>query len=570
MRLLWIALALALLVFGLHWPILAEGSLLGAPKTDALRAIWGFDHTARGFPFPFWTDRIGFPVGVKVLILPVASSMLGAPLHWIFGAIRGYDLWALGLCWATGLATAWWVRTISGSVSAGFMAGVAMIAQPSMLLALTDGTPEHVAFWAVPAMLSTLVLARGEAGKLWGVLAGVLATIVALDSPYHAIFSVPMVLVLLPRLPRPALVRFVASSAVGVAIVGLGYYGLPLAGKLDNLAQNAVKLTVWWEWESGRRPIAWDYTYTPAFTPVLGLAIAAGLALFRPRRAGAWLGLAVLCLALSLSTAEENRNALRAWLGRPGQTLGDAIIWLNAHLAPSMIRFPRRWLVPATLCVWTAAGIGLSRLPKEWIRACVAIPVAIFVAKLTLDETRYREALPTFQPPDPAFAQFIRESDVDGYALIAPRVRGALRLHERFELPVYANLGESLTSADMYWLQVAIGRGVANAPDGLFTLVPRHKPDEELGKFYRDIDDLAVPQTTGQAIPGSATQEPERRAAEGALLVEKGLRFVVIDEQVMAKEGIDGVKAAFAGCVADERHFDDGTGVTVLVLKPRG
>jgi hypothetical protein len=122
MRMVWIGLALALIMFGLHASVLADGSLLGAPKTDVLRAIWGFDHTARGFPIPWWTDRIGFPVGVKVLILPVASSALGAPLHWVFGATRGYDLWVLGLAWLTGLATAAWVRAASGSTVAGGMA----------------------------------------------------------------------------------------------------------------------------------------------------------------------------------------------------------------------------------------------------------------------------------------------------------------------------------------------------------------------------------------------------------------------------------------------------------------
>lgn len=569
MRFGWVALLLALFVFGLHGPIVASGALLGAPKTDVLRAVWGFDHVARGFPFPFWTDRIDFPVGVKVLVLPFVSSLAGAPLHWVFGAVRGYDLWVLGLVWLTGVATAFWVRTVSGSEAAGFAAGAAMVSQPAMLLALTDGTPEHVAFWAVPALLTTLVLARGQAPKLWGVLAGVFATAVAFDSPYHAVFVLPMVLVLLPRLPRPALWRFVGVSAVGVALIAAMYYGFPLAGPLDDRARNAVKLNVWWEWESGRRQTAWDYTYTPAFLPGYSLAAAGLLALLRPVRSGVWVGLTVLCLGLSLSNAAENTHALAAWLGSPGQALGDGLSWFNSHLAPGLIRFPRRWLVPACLAAWTAAGIGLSRLPKEWMRALVALPVGLGVVKLTLDETRYAEALPAFVPPDPAFARFIREHEGDGYALLLPRVRGASRLHERFELPVYADLDPSLTSADLYWLQVAVGRGVVNSPDGLFTLTPRTSPGEELGKLLRDLDDLAKPQTTGDPIPPSATQEPDRRAAEGALLVKSGLRYVAIDEAVMADAGLAGVKAAFDGCVVEEQHFDDGTGVTVLVLAPK-
>lgn len=562
----WIALALLLLVFGLHAPILADGMLLGAPKTDALRAVWGFDHQARGWPLPFWTDRIGFPVGVKVLILPFASSMLGAPLA-LLGAVRGYSLWALGLCAMTGIATAWWLRTLTGSHAAAAMAGAAMVLQPSMLLALTDGTPEHVAFWGVPALLGALWMARGPAPAPWGLVAGAAATLVAMDSPYHAIFAVPMVLALLPGTPRPALLRFFAASALGgLVLVGL-YWGLPLAGPLDNRSQNAVKLPVWWEWESGRRPSPWDHTYTPAFVPAASLLAAAVLALLRPRRGGAWIAIALLAFAFALSTATENVVAFRRWGGAAGEAFGNGIVWVNETLSPDMIRFPRRWLTPATFALWTAAGIGLTRLPREWMRWLLAAPVAAGTLALTLKETRYAEALPGFHPPDPAFAAFIRESELDGEVLIAPQIRGALRKHERFELPVYADLGPTLTSADMYWLQVAVGRGVVNSPQGLFTLVARAAPPEELGKFMRDLDDLCKPQTTGDPIPPSATQEPERRAAQGARLVEAGLRFVVLDEAAFGAEGLELARLAFAGHVTEARHFDDGTGVTVFVLE---
>lgn len=558
------ALLLALVVW-IHAPALAAGDLLGAPKTDVLRAVWGFDHQARGFPLPFWTDRVGFPGGVKLLVLPVVSSMLGAPLHWLFGAVHGYDLWALLLVWVTGVASAWWVGRVSGSGAAGFLAGSAMIAQPSTFLALTDGTPEYLAFWSTPLLLGLLVGLRTEERARFAVLTGIVATVVALDSPYHAVFTVPMALVCCVGVPIRRLLIVAGVAAVGVGILAAAYYGLPLAGPLENRWQNAVKLTVWWQWEAGRTRAGWDYTYTPAYTPALTMIVCVVLSALRLRHTAVWLSLTLLFLVLALGAAPENASALKVWLGGFGATLGDGIAWFNTHCAPAIVRFPRRWLVPAVLALTTAGGIGLGRLPKEWMRALVAVPAAILAVWTALSSTQYRANLPHYAPPDPAFARWVAEQS-GGVALIIPRVRGASRLHQRDELPVFADLGADLSSADTQWLQVLLGKPTMNAPNGLFTLTPRHAETEEVGKFLRDMDDLCTPQTVGTPIAPSATQEPERRAATAKSLVEAGLRWIVADEAAYGTEGMALLRLPFAGVTAEDRHFDDGTGVTVLRL----
>lgn len=567
MRLWHSALLLVLLVVWMHAP-LAQGGLLGESGTDVFRAVWGFDHQARGLPLPFWTDRVGFPAGEKLVILPFVSSILGAPLHLLLGPWAGYDLWMLALLATGGIATAWWVGEVSNSPSAGLLAGVAMVTQPSVLLALTDGTPEHTAFWSVPALFAALWITARSPLRRWPVAAGVLATIVALDSPYHAIFVVPVVPWLWWRCTGRGRLRFALTAGVGALVVGLLYYKLPLAGPLDNRWDNAVKLSVWAQWDLRRVSGAWDYTFTPAFIPVLSLAAAAGLAVLRPGRSWPW-GLAALgYLVLALGANSDNPATLEAWAGGVGSAVGSAISAVNELVAPEAIRFPRRWLVPAALCVWTAAGIGLSRLPAEWMRLAVSLPVGAGLVWLTLDRTGYHEAFPRIEPPSPEFATFVREHPTEGAVLILPTVRGARRKHERFELPIYAGLDESIRSADLPFLQVAMGRPVVNEPDGLFTMIGRRRQADAVRRLVQDLNDLCTPQTVGTAVAPSALQEPERRAEAARYLVGRGLRFVVLDEAAYAAEGLEWARKPFAGLMDEERRFEDGTGVSVFVLKP--
>ncbi len=567
MRLWHSALVLALLVLAMHHP-LVSGGLLGEAGTDVFRAVWGFDHQARGLPLPFWTERVGFPAGVKLVILPFVSTLLGAPLHLIFGPWVGYNLWMLALVVAGGVTTAWWVGEASRSPSAGLLAGVAMVTQPSLLLALTDGTPEHVAFWSLPALFAALWQTSRSPLRRWPLVAGIFATVVALDSPYHAVFSVPLVLGLLWRCTWRGRGRFVATAAAGVVLVGLLYYKLPLAGPVDNRWDNAAKLSVWAQWDLRRVATAWDYTYTPAFIPVLSMLAAVGLAVLRPSRSWPWLLAAAGFLGLALGGNQENAVVLGDWIPGVGESVGDAVVAVNDALAPSSIRFPRRWLVPAALALWTAAGLGLSRLPAEWMRLFVAVPVASGLVWLTLDRTGYHEAFPKLEVPAPAFATFVHDHELDGAALVLPTVRGASRKHERFELPIFAELDDSIRSADGPFLQVALGRPLVNAPQGLFTLVARSRQADEVARLVQDLNDLCTPQTMGTAIAPSALQEPARRAAAARYLVERGLRFVVLDEALYGSEGLKWARLPFAGHLAEERRFDDGSGVSVFVLQP--
>ncbi|HND29012.1 MAG TPA: hypothetical protein PLA94_03400, partial [Myxococcota bacterium] len=160
----WLALGLAALVLLLHYRWILEGGLIGAPQSDMIRGLWGLDAQARSFAL--WTDHIGFPEGVKLLVLPWFSSLVVAPLVWIFGTPFVWNFWVLTLCWASGYCAALLARELTGRARSGWIVGMMMISQPMIFLALTDGTPENVALWGLPLFL--MLLYRAQRQWTWG------------------------------------------------------------------------------------------------------------------------------------------------------------------------------------------------------------------------------------------------------------------------------------------------------------------------------------------------------------------------------------------------------------------
>jgi len=568
-----LALGLLGVVLALHLPLLQQGGLLGAPQSDVIRGVWGLDHQARGLPLPIWTARVGFPEGVKLLILPWVSSQLAAPLVLLLGAPRAYDLWMLGLLWAAGLSSGLLARQLTGQPWSGWLVGCIVISSPMMLLAITDGTPENVAFWAVPALLLALHRALSQGSLRWGAVAGLLGFICAADSPYHAVFAAGLALLVLPALrrdPRAGLRALGVAGAVallGVGALALLYVGLPVGtASAENTATNAINLQSWLHWEQGRLTQPWDWTFTPTFIPAAVLVACALAALLSPLRAAPWLLAGAACLLLGLGPSTENPVVLGRLLGH--WAVGPAHGWAAIQAAHPMpvIRFLRRFLVPATLCLGLAAELGLARRrPTRWLGPVLGLGL-VWVAAA---KTGYPSHLPLTHPPVPAAARFVADQPGPGAILLLPRVRAATRLHQRDELPVFADLGAEIQSAAELWLQVQAERPSVNSPNGLLTMEIRRPRTAAETTLLRDLDDLTLPQTVGRPIPPSATVDATRTHEAVQAMVTAGLRYVLVDEAVYGEEGLALLRSFFFDAVlAEERHFDDGTGVTVLVLAP--
>jgi hypothetical protein len=570
-----VTLVLGVLVGWYAWPALSSGELIGAPQTDVIRAVWGLDHTWQSAPWPpFWTDRMAFPVGAKIVLLPQVSMLLGAPLDGLFGPVMGFDCWLVVLWAAAGLGSAFLAWRLTDSAAAALLAGVVMVTQPMLFLALSDGTAEFVAWWAVPTALGAMQAAgRARASEpglrlAWCLAAGALFGVVALDSPYHAVFCVPFVPLAFGwrrwRRQGPILVTLGLSALLLAAL----YVGLPLTAPNDNAPGNSVSLAVWEKWESGGTSKPWDYTLGTGFIPwrvALALVVCAGV---RIRKSAPWLIVAALALTWSLNTHPDNTSTLTRWLGEPGLRLGEAISAFNTHVTPPIIRFPRRWLMPAAQGLAIAAAVGVTGVKTEWRRWLLVLPISAFAVQHTESLTQFRANIPRFSPPRPAFTEFIAESDQAGAVLFLPRLRGAKRAHGREDLPVFAEISRDISSADQLWLQVLCRRASTYWPDGLRTVVRRHAFDADTDRLLHALDDMANPQTKGQAVPDSVRMDPTRRGSTLAWLVGAGLSFVAIDEDTYQPEGMAMVRDALATNTKEERHFDDGTGVTVLVLGP--
>ncbi len=563
------AVALAALVLWLHLPFLQQGGVLGAPGTDVIRAAWGLDHQVRALPgLPFWTDRVGFPEGVKLLILPMVSSLCGAPLHLLLGPIAGYNLWILALLWASGMATALLAWRISGSPSAGLLAGAALIVQPMMLLAVTDGTPEYVAFWALPLALLAVAGARHATGPRASIAAGLALAVMALDSPYNAIFILPFLPIVLAGTRWRNLLILGGVAACGAAILIAAYWGLPVGEEGERRGTNAVQLGVWRQWDTGAIARPWEYTLAPGFLPLATVAGALALAALRPIRALPWVLVAVLCVVFALGTSAENPTVLGQVWGPVAAKVGRAIVTFNEHVHVPVVRFPRRWLVPAALSLGMAAAIGLSRIRWEWARLGIAVPAALATVHHTITLAGYREALPRFDAPAAAFATFVHDHDADGAVLALPTVRAAnTAAIRREDLPIFAALDPAIRSADQIWIQLATGRASVYVPDGLRTMQRRTARAAETDRLLHALDDLTTPHTTGRPIAPSATGDPARRVAAAGHLIDQGVRFVILDEVAYGSEGMAYAREAFAARITEERHFDDGTGVTVWVVE---
>lgn len=562
----WLALGLAVLVLLLHYRWVLEGGLIGAPQSDMIRGLWGLDTQARSFAI--WTDHIGFPEGVKLLVLPWFSSQVVAPLVWIFGTPFVWNFWVLTLCWASGYSAALLARELTGRARSGWMVGMMMISQPMMFLALTDGTPENVAFWALP--LSLMFLYRAQRQWTWGWVAGLAATVVALDSPYHAIFAVLLAPLTLFGEPAPRNVRLrgllltAFSSALGAGLLALLYQGLPvLSAPESNPGSNAVHLQNWVQWEKGTLREPWDWTFSPAFIPIASLIVATILSLFHARRALPWVAAGLICLALSMGPDLANAKILSDLFGAPGGYIGNTIASFHSEYPLPVVRFLRRWLVPAALSFALAAELGIAAFPRFLSFGPL---LGLGMMAVSVWKTSYPFYLPLSNPVRPESTSFIANHDADGAVLILPMTRAALRLHQRDELPVFASLGEGLSSASELWLQVGFQRSMVYSPTGLITMQVRRKRPEEFRTFIRDLDDLTLPQTIGAEPPPSATSGFDVKRARARKMVESGVNFLLIDEAAFGTSGLETLRKSFVELIQEERHFNDGNGITVIVL----
>ena len=609
---LWVAASLLGLAAAWVLPAWLAGShaLLGADGSDAIRAAWGFDHVLRGLPDPIWTRRIHFPSGATALPLPFFSALLLAPADLLFGPFAGYTLAIVLLLWLAGAATAWAVRELTGSWSIGAMAGATFMAQPMLLHAIDDGTPEHLAIWTLPACWAAILRALRTGSSGWSAVAGALAVGLALDSPYGLVFGLVMVPFLLPLLAtrlrqadRHARLRSLLPALLittaGLLLVYWLYSGFTLqppdtALDLDTaLAGNSVDLRAWWMQEN--RPEA-DIlgTLAPALIPTAFLISTLILSVLGLPRSLPWLLAALFSLGLALGTNPQNAGVL-AWWGQAaaggtghtiGQHLGELILAFNTWWTrlPLMegVRFPRRWLVLAGLALCVAGGVGLAAMVPLSARGLKRLQdlrigpkgptLAGILLGITLSggmehDQHYRDHLPTMELPTALFARWLGEEAPPGAVILFPTVRPAPDMRVRARVPVYANLGTNLASADHEYFQLLHHRPTHHHPS-LLTVLPSGDPAPAIARLLQDTNDLTVPHFLGGEPPGSAT-DPRRdaeRAAGRHQLRQAGTCCLAFDLGVYEEPWLQRAVQFYAP-IHESHRFEEGDGVLVVVME---
>lgn len=588
-----VALAFALAVAWLLRDLAgqADALLLGAEGTDALRGLWGLDHLRRSLlppDTPLWSRQINLPAGALGLILPFMSGLIVAPLGGLIGPVGAYNALIAALLWGAGMASAWLGRAVTGSWAAGLAVGGVMLAQPMLIHAVTDGTPEHAALWAMPATLAAAWLALSGSSPRRGVAAGALGAALALDSPYYAVFCAVIAAVVLPfarrRTASPAartgqawtLAAMGGTAALlGLALLAL-YATLPTGsggglGSADLQAMNVTDLDTWRRVEAG----GWSAATGPAPTliPSPILLSCLGLAVLGGRVALPWALAGGLSLCLSFGASPRLAEQLHARLGGSGEALASGITAFN-HLLYALpglsgLRFPSRWLVPAALTLAVAGALGLTRLLRPVPRALgasVAALLAIAAISLSVRASAWSAGLVGQTLPDVQFTAWIAAQPESGAVALLPVNRAAPPNVGRNDRPVFADLDPRLSGMDAGVLQVLHGRPQLGAP-GLQTLRPLAQ-DSHVARVLRDWDDLTHPKLSGDPIPpGADDPRADRARNEGVRqLIEAGLRWVAIDLSAYDPEGLTELLRQLQPFVEADRRFDQGAGVRVLTL----
>jgi hypothetical protein len=591
----FVALFFAVVTAWILQPVWGElgTSLIGDPRTDAIRGMWGLDHLRHALleGHPFQTQRVNFPSGAYAVVLPLGTGTLVAPLGLILGPVLTWNLTLALMIWGTAMGVAWLCRQLTDSWLPGVLAGSAVIAQPMFHHSLADGTVEHLALWSLPLFLGATITALQEQNVRWAVLAGALSIVVAIDSPYNAVYGLVAGLMVLPLHLRWVRGRerdlglvvlvLLGTACVGAAVVAwlLQPLGLGVEDPATVALQqtNATDIRLWWKYTSEVSAVR-DPTRPPTLIPTPVLVGGLVLSLFGGRKGAPWLLAGLVMIGLSFGLAEKTPSLLGRWLGGPASGIGEAALAFNTWVYDlpvlSSIRFPRRWLVPAAIVLSVGAGTGIHRIirrgPQYWKLWAVGISLAaIATIWHGMASSRISSDFPSHPVPTAPFAEYVANHDIRGAVLLLPHVRTKAPGATRDELPVFARLSRTLASADDLYLQTQHGQPMVSFPN-LQTL-QSNEVDENVTRLLRDWSDLSRPMTANQGIPpsamGTGTVLPRRQGLR--LLWEAGLRWIAIDLGAYEATGLGELERQLENYIVEDLTFEEGDGVRLLGLRDK-
>ena len=593
---LFIGTALGLF-FVIYWILLPiwpniDTHILGDSGTDAIRGMWGFYYLSTTVippQTPIYSNIINFPSGSLLLILPFVSGIIFAPINWIFGPIIGWNLSIAALLWGYGMTTAILCRQMTKSWSVGFFVGSAVVSQPMLLHAMSDGTAEHLSLWLMPLFLTFLWKSLQTITIKWSLFAGIFAFFIALDSPYHAIYAGIAAITVIPfnivekitthKKDFKWLVGIlIAISSMG-ALLLIGIYQffpiktLLVTEKISLLTMNTTDIRTWWQHDV-QDVFMRDESLPPTTIPSVLLLIAVILILVGIPNSLPWFVLGVFMLLLSVGLNNRVPVHLGQWFGEYGKNIGIYIIELNRYLynIPGIgsIRFPQRWLVPASFMLLVGSSFGLERIYQSKrvypFRFIISGVLTIICTVLCLRNSRLDLNFPMQELPKIEFAEYLAQKK-NGGVLLLPQMRPPPKSGKRSDLPIFANLSSQLASSDNQYFQVIHQKPIFTKPN--LKTISSFDQDENVARLVRNWDDMANPKLTGEPIPPSAYDPRSQGIRQDGLnkLVDAGLQWIVLDLAAYNDEAKAYIKEQIGIHYKSDQRFDDGDGVLVIELQ---
>ncbi|MCB9793547.1 MAG: hypothetical protein H6741_12560 [Alphaproteobacteria bacterium] len=552
----WLAAGLILGLL-LHWPALRGlgETLPGEPASDVLRAFWSAWLVAEDFPsWPFASDAVNFPAGVRLVPFPAITLSLSAPMVWALGAAVSLPLLVLlHVVFAFG-GSAFLARTLGAGRGGALLAGALVVTQPLLGGALRDGTLEILAVGWIPLVWAAMIRAARGSWR-WGVAAGLLFLATCLESVYHGSFAALGVLLCLLSVRSRDGVLAVGAAGVTV-LLGIGGLALMFSPIIDNVNQalssagdsgdalrsaNAASIEGLRQlaWEPGARGWRIADLYAP---PILHWGVFGVGGLLALRRAPWLSALGVLFVLLAVDD-----SLVQPWADGP---IGQ------------VVRFPRRYMAAAGVALGVGAGVGL-REALRWARVELGVGAALAVACAWTGWTAggWAEAYPLITLPQPEFVQAIAEDDEDCAALLLPLELPGKAGVMRSELPVFGGLGSDIASADQLVLQVLMNKAGWYTPN-LVTLVEREGATGLLPKNFTDL----ARASSGGIAPTTAKLAADSYADDLRWLMGEGLKYVVISKENYDAEGLERLDDVLGAVAVERQDFEDGSGVRVYRL----
>ncbi|MBM74360.1 MAG: hypothetical protein CMK59_03070 [Proteobacteria bacterium] len=592
----WVALLLAVFVYWLLLPIWPKINthIIGDAGTDAIRGMWSLDHLRQSLippETPLISNRINFPSGALMLALPWTSGVLLSPLGFLFGPIIAWNLSIAILIWGIGMSLAWLVRCLTDSWYSGMLVGGLALSQPMLLHAMGDGTAEHISFWGMPLLLGSLYKTLNDNSTKWGVFSGIIAIMIALDSPYLAVYSLTASVFIVPwylfrsRILAEriqlywALGAILAITLIGAVGVGLIYQFFPIktllaSEKISLLTMNATDLRTWWQHDVQESFIR-DSSLPPTTISSTVLLITIILVILGLPKSAPWVLVGSFMFVLSLGLNNRVPVHLGQWLGSYGKELGSMLIELNRSLysfpALGLIRFPQRWLIPSFLMFLCGAGIGTARLLQFKLIKRFALPISFSIVAIatfaSMRSSRLDLNFPYQEVPKVLFTDHLANHPKKGAVLLLPQMRPPPKSGKRSDLPIFANINKNLASSDAQFFQVLHGRAMYTKPS--LKTIYSFKKDEKIARLVRNWDDMANPMLTGNEIPPSAYDSRSEGLRQEAIraLIEEGLAFIVLDLGAYNDEAQKLLRTQLGLYIKSEQIFEEGDGILLLELK---